>query len=76
MYNQRIISFFSSRSAIARPSVANTFRFGFRPTGFRFETLLTRNASRYNARGCVIWTYKIRSPAKGNLMCVSLTQKR
>jgi hypothetical protein len=47
-------SFLESFSHKTSPSIANTFLFGFRPTGSRFATLLTKNARLYSTHGCVI----------------------
>lgn len=54
--NLHMSSFRPSRSHIANPSIAKIFRLGFRPTGSRFATLLTRKARTSNIRGWVVWT--------------------
>lgn len=43
----------ASLSQTANASLANTFRFGLRPTASLFAALLTRNASKNKIRGCV-----------------------
>ena len=44
-------AFFASLSSTPNPSAANTFLFGFLPTGSLFETLLTRNPMANMIRG-------------------------